>query len=150
MIDANEVSTIPSEDAIIRVQGKCGLYKNRRCLVNIREFFCGGQKTCDLSRWDDIGTALGVVFIFFLALDVMTTTWSISLGAWEMNRVIAPIVTNLPFFVVVKTGEAVFFIMLARLLNTYIRGAAVWCYGAAVIAALVPVINNVIVLAKIV
>lgn len=114
--------------------------------MNIQEFFCGRQDTCGLHDWDKISTIIGIVFIFLLALDVLTTTWSISLGAWEGNKVIVPIVTNLPFFSVVKTGEAVFFIWLARLMNTFIRGAAVWCYGAAAIAALVPVINNVIVL----
>ena len=114
--------------------------------LNIQEFFCGRQDTCDLHHWDEISTILGIVFIFLLTLDILTTTLSISLGAWERNEIIAPIVTNLPIFILYKSGEAVFFILLARLMNTFIRGAAVWCYGAAIIAAFWPVVNNLIVL----
>jgi len=121
-----------------------------RRFVNIQKFFCGRQDTCDLHHWDEIGSILGIVFISLLALDVLTTAWSVSLGAVEINKIIAPIVTKLPYFIMVKTGEAVFFIVLARLMNSYIRGAAVWCYGAAIIAALWPVVNNLIVLAKLV
>ena len=118
--------------------------------MNMQELLVGSHDARDLHRWDEITIILGLAFISLLTLDYLTTTWSISLGAVELNKLIAPIVPNLSLFTVVRFCQIGFFITLTWLINFFIRGAGVWCFASANIVALIAVINNVIVLTKLV
>ena len=113
--------------------------------LQIRRVFCGhgDVKECEADQWDRAAIVLGAIFVVFLALDVFTTVLALGQGYEEANPFMVPIVSNLPVFVLFKSIEAGIFIGLARILNTLAPGGAVWVYGAANIAAIVPVAGNV-------
>ncbi len=111
----------------------------------IRRLFCGNGdvKECEAERWDKVALLLGVIFVVLLALDIVTTEIALGRGYEEANPLMVKIVRSLPFFVLFKSIEAVVFIGLARIMNAHAPGGAVWVYGAANIAAIVPVAGNV-------
>ncbi len=114
-----------------------------------KKIFCGheDEKECQADRWDRPAVILGAVFVVLLGLDVATTVIALNHGYVEGNPILAPIVHNLPLFLLVKAGEVVLFIGIARAANRFMPGGAVWVYLAANATAMVPVVHNIGVLA---
>ncbi len=94
-------------------------------------------------RLAGIELLLGTFFVLQLALDVFTTHLGLSLGFWEANPFMAPIVHHLPLFLLLKAGEAAVFVGIARTFNVLVPGGAIWVYASAGIAAMFPVVHNI-------